>query len=249
MDPRKQREKEFHNQTFGEGRRNPIDKYYSVTRECQEYYRSAILSRGKGKQVLEYGCGPGSCAILLAANGAQVTGIDISDVAIRQAKERAATQGLNGVGFGVMDAEALGFEDGAFDLICGRAILHHLRLERAYSELARTMKSSGAAIFMEALGHSPWINLYRRLTPQLRTPDEHPLLMSDLELARKYFGRIETRYFHMFSLCAIPFRRWPFFTTLLGGLDRLDQWVFRLVPGLRKHAWTVIMELSQPRRP
>ena len=39
--------------------------------------------------------------------------------------------------------------------------------------------------------HNPALNLFRKMTPHLRTPDEHPLMMSDLQLARTGFRSIE----------------------------------------------------------
>lgn len=42
-------------------------------------------------------------------------------------------------------------------------------------------------MFFEPLGHNLLINLYRRLTPELRTEDEHPLVACDLERLVNYF--------------------------------------------------------------
>ena len=86
-----------------------------------------------------------------------------------------------------MDAEELKFNESSFDLICEIGILHYLKLEKAYSELQRVVKKDGVALFIEPLGHNPFIKLYRKLTPRLRTLDEHPLLSKDLILAKKYF--------------------------------------------------------------
>lgn len=123
-----------------------------------------------------------------------MTGIDISDVAITESRLRADREQVKGVDFLVMDAEALEFDDSTFDLVCGLGILHHLDLRRAYAELARTLKPDGSGIFVECLAHNPPINLYRRATPQIRTEDEHPLLMGDLELAKQYFGTVQARF-------------------------------------------------------
>jgi SAM-dependent methyltransferase len=151
------------------------------------------------------------------------------------------------VSFRVMDAELLDFEDDTFDLVCGRSILHHLDLTRAYSELGRVLKPSGAAIFVEPLGHNPLINLYRRLTPELRTPDEHPLMIRDLRFAEESFEVVRARFFHLSGLAAVPFRRAAGFRSLLGALDAIDRALFRLVPATRRYAWQVAIELTRPR--
>jgi SAM-dependent methyltransferase len=176
---------------------------------------------------------------------AEIVGIDISDVAVRQATERASAAGLNAKYF-VMDAESLEFPDQSFDLICSAAVLHHLDLRRAYSEIARVLRPGGHAIFMEPLGHNPIINLYRRLTPTMRTPDEHPLLMSDLELAGQYFGHVEPRFFVLSSLMAIPIKDTRVFHPTLHRLEAFDQLLFRHLPWMKRYAWQVVVVLSQP---
>jgi ubiquinone/menaquinone biosynthesis C-methylase UbiE len=181
---RLQSEKEFHNEAFSQNTRAAAKKYYKSASISKEKYRELLFENVKGKRVLEYGCGPGSAAFDLASRGAKVTAIDISDVAIEQASEEAEKEKLD-IEFHVMDAENLEFEANYFDLICGSGILHHLDLDSSYKEINRTLKKNGKAVFFEPLGHNPIINLYRKLTPAMRTDDEHPLLMRDLELARQ----------------------------------------------------------------
>ena len=104
----------------------------------------------------------GSHAHFMATNGAaRVVGIDISDVAIEKARGASRAAGIENAEYRRMNAEFLEFDDNSFDLICGTAILHHLDLTRAYSELARVLKPGGLAVFMEPLGHNPLINVYR----------------------------------------------------------------------------------------
>src|SRR5438105_1026281 len=47
----------------------------------------------RGKRVLDYGCGHGENACLLAACGAQVTAFDLSPEAVAQARRRARLHG------------------------------------------------------------------------------------------------------------------------------------------------------------
>jgi hypothetical protein len=44
---------------------------------------------------------------------------------------------------------------------------------------------------MEPLGHNPLLNWYRARAPDLRTPDEHPLLARDLALAESCFDEVD----------------------------------------------------------
>jgi len=248
MDTPKEREKEYFDKAFAEGTRVRTSKFYSITQSSRDYYQTHILSNCRGKHVLEYGCGSGMFSVVVSRLAAQVTGIDLSEVAINRARETAEQHGAKKISFHVMDAESLTFADNAFDLICGIGILHHLDLARSFSELARTLKPNGQAIFMEPLNHNPAIRLYRKMTPTLRTRDEHPLVMKDLELAKAYFAGIETRFFYLLALLAVPFRNLASFLPLLESLEAVDRRVFRLVPYMRRHAWTVVMVLSNPKK-
>jgi ubiquinone/menaquinone biosynthesis C-methylase UbiE len=243
---RQQREREFHNETFAENKRARAAKFYAIDRTSRAAYERQIHDRPECKDVLEYGCGRGSAAFDLAAAGARVTGIDISDVAIDLATRRGAERGLADVlRFRVMDAERLAFEDASFDLVCGSGILHHLDIDRAYAEIARVLRPGGRGVFVEALGHNPLINLYRRRTPQLRTVDEHPLRIGELELARHYFSDASFEYFHLTSLAALPLRRQRVFPTVVETLERVDQALFRRIPYLRRQAWVAVLRLTR----
>jgi SAM-dependent methyltransferase len=248
MDARLEREREYHDRAFGEGVRASAKRFYSVTGAMLSWYEQTLSARAPGARALEYGCGPGSRAFHLARDGAHVVGIDISPVAIEQATEHGRAEGLEDrLEFRVMNAEQLDFPDASFDIVCGSGILHHLDLARAYAEIARVLEPAGIAVFTEPLGHNPAINAYRNRTPALRTVDEHPLLMDDLALAKRFFEEVEVRFFTLTSLAAIPLRDRPGFERVLGGLDRLDSLLFRVAPPLRRHAWMVAITLRRPR--
>lgn len=246
---RKQRERDFHNTRFSDDNREEADKFYAIIGASVRKYRESVFGRCKGNRVLEYGCGQSQySAWLLERNAGEVVGIDLSDVAIGNLKKKAASTGLHGAEYLVMDAEKLGFAAGSFDLICGRAILHHLNLDASLAEIARVLRNGGTAVFSEPLGHNPAINLYRRLTPALRTPDEHPLLMKDVAVLDRYFGKVEVYYYHFLGLAAVPFRRTAVFAALTRFLDGCDRVLFRLLPPLRRWAWAVVFVLSEPRK-
>ena len=248
MQARKDREQQFHDIAFSQNTREKAGKFYSITKSSRNFYRDFLSRNCRNQKVLEYGCGPGSFSFHLAEKGARVTGIDISPVAIGQARERAQQRGLDGIEFLVMDAEQMDFQDSVFDVVCGTSILHHLILDRAFSELSRVLKPGGKAIFIEPLGHNPVINLYRKITPTMRTPDEHPLLMKDLRLADHYFKHDETRYFHLISLVGVLFRRLPFFPAALRALDAVDSFLFTCFPPARRFAWTVVLIFTNAKK-
>jgi hypothetical protein len=47
-------------------------------------------------------------------------------------------------------------------------------------------------------------------------------------------------------LAAIPVRDRARFPMLLSALDAVDQVLFRVAPGLRKHAWMSVFRMTQP---
>lgn len=244
-----EREREFHNKEFAESERAKINSVYFVTRGSTKWYEKFLAEHAEGRRFLEYGCGPNSYAFWLANKGANGVGIDISDTAIEQMRERSKHRPFpERVAFQRMNAEELEFPDNSFDIICGRAILHHLDLRKSFSEIARTLRPGGHAIFVEPLGHNPVINAYRNRTPDLRTEDEHPLLMSDLTMAKEYFGKIEAQYFHLGGLAAAPLVGMKIFDPVLNLLDGVDRALFNTLPFLRKHAWAVVLVFSAPHK-
>jgi SAM-dependent methyltransferase len=216
----------------------------------REFHDQWLRARCRGKDVLECGCGPGEGLRRLAGWGARATGIDIADEAVRPlTPSDGQGDAPTPPAVLVMNVEQLSFEDATFDLVCGTGILHHLDLEKALPQIARTLRPDGQAIFLEPLGHNPVINAYRRLTPSMRTPDEHPLRMADIQGFDRYFGRVEAHFFHLCSLLAVPFRRTRVFGAVLKGLDSVDRAVFRHLPWARRHAWVVVLIMGLPRRP
>lgn len=246
METKQERERQFHNAAFSDNRRSNVVPAYAIMHESRLFYEGFVRRHSAGARMLEYGCGATAMASAVGANATEVVGIDISDVAVTQATARAAMLGI-AARYEVMDAENLTFADQSFDIICSVAILHHLDLDKAYAQIARTLRPGGHAVFLEPLGHNPIINLYRRLTPRMRTPDEHPLLIRDLLLAQKYFDKVEVRYFVLASMLAVPLRNTPVFKPVLYTLEAVDRVLFKSIPWLRKQAWQVVLILSEPR--
>jgi len=248
MDNRIIREKEFHNERFEKDTRKHLDKYYSITQNSRALYLDLIKSGSEGKSILEYGCGEGSFSFDLAELGAKVYGIDISEIAIEKAKFKAEQKHLtNLMHFQVMNAEELNFPDKYFDKVCGVAILHHLDLTKAVSELSKVMNKNGSAIFLEPLGHNPIINLYRSLTKNLRTEDEHPLLLNDLKIFEEYFESVKIYYFHLTSLALVPLRNLKSYNKIINIFDSFDRMLFK-IPFFKKNAWQIVVELSRPKK-
>jgi len=242
------REQSFHDKRFAgnDSERKMARKYYSVYKHARNRYIEIISKYCEGKKLLEYGCGTGSGSEQWLKLGAILTGIDISPEGIRKATERIANTEYNADYF-VMNAESTEFQDGSFSIVVGSGIIHHLHLSSAYKELCRILKENGHAVFIEPLGHNPFINLYRALTPRMRTEDEHPLKLEGIRLLKQYFDNVEVEYFTLFTLLAVPFRDMRGFATLCGFLRSIDKAVF-LIPFMKRYAWTTIIHASNPRK-
>lgn len=246
---RLQREQEFHNQRFADEdiREKKVGAFYQVAQSIKQKYGQFLLQHCKGARVIEYGCGTGSYAFSLAHNGATtVRGIDISPVAIELAQAQAQAEQLeHNLSFQVMNAEELKFDNSSIDLICGTGILHHLDIEKAMQSIVQVLHSQGKAVFIEPLGHNLFINLFRHLTPALRSEDEHPLLATDLANLKKYFYNVEIKYFYLVTLAAKPFIGVPGFNVLLNILELIDHQLLKL-PFFQHQAWQVLITLSKP---
>ncbi len=83
------------------------------------------LDRVRGPKVLDIGCGTGDLAIALARRGHDVTGIDLSDVAIATARAKATAAGRT-VDFAAQDATDLHLPAAPFDTVYDSGLLHSL---------------------------------------------------------------------------------------------------------------------------
>lgn len=99
----------------------------------------------KGKRCLDAGCGGGRYSIALAALGAlSVSGIDIGEVNIADAKRRAVALQASHVDFRVGSVAALPYENDQFDcVVCSGVLQHTGDPSRVLDELARVLKPGG----------------------------------------------------------------------------------------------------------
>lgn len=259
MDLRKQKEAKFHNQLRDKELKKDTaqhryltsnKKFYSIARKSEQFVKNHLIRNCAGKKTLDYCCGNGELVFLLAQQGAEAFGVDISSVSIENCQQEALKKGLEkNAKFLVMDAENLKFADNYFDLIICNGVLHHLDINKAYSELAKVLKPEGKIVCDEPLIHNPIFQLYRRRTPHLRTQWEatHILSKNDIILAKNYFGEIETKFFHLFTLLAVPFRNLPCFSFFLGILERIDSVILK-IPFIKWWAWQVVFILAKPKK-
>lgn len=239
------REREFHNHRFSDDteREQRTARFYSAIDYGFSLYRHRVMQEARNRTVLEYGCGNASLGFELAPIAKEVIGIDISDVAIADARRIAAHKQLGNTRFVVDNAESMRLPDRSIDVLMGSGIVHHLDIPRAMREVRRVLRDGGIAIFAEPLGHNPVVNWYRARTPELRTPDEHPLLVRDLREMARGFRSSKVTYFGfvapvlgLLSPTTDPNRP---LTKLVWALDR----AICGIPFVRRYAWFCVIEL------
>ena len=104
-----------------------------------------------GGRVLEVGVGTG-ISLPSYSKRCKLYGIDISEGLLAKARERASK--LDNVeAIAVMDAEALKFEDGEFDVVVAQYVITAVpNPERALDEFARTVRRGGEIIITTRIG-------------------------------------------------------------------------------------------------
>ena len=91
--------------------------------------------------VLDVGCGAGLATNWLADLGFDVTGVDISDGALKEAKKRDKTKTVKYI---KADALSLPFEDESFDSVISLDFLEHVyEPEKVIKEISRVLKPEG----------------------------------------------------------------------------------------------------------
>lgn len=175
----------------GKSSRANQSKFYWTTEIERESYLALIRTLIAARSVLEIGCSSGSLAAELSPLSGSYVGIDISSIAIDQARKRQ----LPRTEFLKTDGHSIPFQSDEFDCVIVDALLHHMDLESALSEIKRVLKPGGILFFNEPLGTNPLINLYRKLTPSSRTVDERPFTREDLKLLASMFEVRQMRFF------------------------------------------------------
>ena len=110
----------------------------------------AQLPEEKNLKILDVGCGAGFFSILLAKEGYQVTGIDLTPDMIKNARLLAEEEKVS-CEFQVMDAENPEFQEKTFDVVISRNLTWTLpHVQHAYQEWIRVLKKGGILLNFDA---------------------------------------------------------------------------------------------------
>jgi len=214
-----------------------------------EAFRQAVGDL-RGKTVLDFGCGDGARSIDYARRGATVYAFDISPENVRTVVKKSEKAGVaERIHPSVMPAESLIYENDIFDFVLGVSILHHTDVTLVEREIERVLKPGGRALFIEPMGHNPFLRLFRLLTPDRRTPTEQPMTIGQI---RGFLGRFRQGRFRGFHLLSIlpPGVLWAtgnrtVFRRMMSWTQRLARWLLALAPPLRRYCWMALIDVKK----
>ena len=171
-----------------------------------------------GTRVLDVGCGVGRWSRLLAARGAQVTGVDLSPTMVDQAQRRAVAEGVaDRCRFRVQDLSRLDIE-GQYDLVLGVTVLQHILdpelLHAAVRGMGARLAPGGRMIVLEAA----------------------PVSVANRCDTTVFRARQRDVYLNLFAQCGLELRA-------LTGVDPEHRLRARLLPYLRRMPRRISMSL------
>lgn len=230
----------------------PTGAFYERRKLYSAVLRELLSEPLSGRVVLDYGCGVGEWGVLMATEGARVTLLDLSPVAIEIGLRRAAANGVaHSVRGYARDASDLScFADGEFDLIYASAALHHtLKYPNALAELLRVLRPKGKLILAETYGNNPILNGMRRLRWRLsRQPEEagEEILLGDreLNLLRGHFSRLDATPMNLLAMAKRPFRgrfESRAVCAIIRCLEAIDLRLLKLLPSLGRYCGEVLV--------
>ena len=143
--------------------KDTVAKAYARWAPVYDLVFGAVFDRGRkasiaaaeriGGRILEVGVGTGLSLPDYAWTN-RLTGVDLSAPMLRKAKDRVAEHRLTNIdALAVMDAQHLGFQDGAFDVVVAQYVITAVPdPEATLDEFVRVVRPGGEIILVNHLG-------------------------------------------------------------------------------------------------
>lgn len=135
-----------------------------------------IKKYAQGKRTLDYGCGSGDSTKFLIELGLEVSGVDISQEMLNEAKSE-----IKNVEFSLIQSGSLPFTDGYFDIIFSSFVLFEIstkiELQKILQEINRVLKNNGVFI---AITGSEFLYNFNWLSIDVNFPENTYLTSGDI---------------------------------------------------------------------
>ena len=153
----------------------------------------------RGKKVLDVGCGGGILSESMAAAGAEVSGIDLSEKALKVAKLHLLESGLK-VDYHMIAAETLAEQKpGEFDVVTCLEMLEHVPQPASIVAACARLVKPGGHVFFSTLNRNPKSYLFAVIGAEYilnllpRGTHDYAKFITPAELARMtHTARLET---------------------------------------------------------
>lgn len=204
------------------------------SRRAESLFAGLLQAAVPGRRALEIGCGNGRlCRRVLAMGAAEVHGTELSLRELEAARQRC------GESVRLFEHDAhLPLEE-RYDVIFGKAILHHLEYREVLPRLYRdNLLPGGEMVFFEPLGDNLLMKAYWKLGSKYHTPDERPFLQDDLRWLSASFPVFQMT---PFNYTTIPAGIVSSFVSgdpgnwLMAACDRIDSFLADRCGFLRSH--------------
>jgi 2-polyprenyl-3-methyl-5-hydroxy-6-metoxy-1,4-benzoquinol methylase len=248
MDEKYDLERSYFNRVASKSIVKPMDKFnldrYASPRWPHLFPKEKMFALAgdlKGKSVLEIGCGEGREAVQLAYCGANVTAVDISDISIDVARQRAELEGFQ-INFKVDNiVENNNLGEDCYDIVWCNLILHHLveSLETVMSKLYRALKPGGIFVSREPVAYANWLKVIRNNLPigqDEEDPNEQPFRESEILILKKFFPDLCLRYYRILARADQMTNN----LNIIRTFARVDNFLF-ILPGSSSLAGDVVM--------
>jgi len=212
-------------------------------------YAFHLLGSVRGKTIVDVGCGEGLNTVILAALGAKVIAVDISDQSLELTGKRAEANGLDkNVTLIHSNAMTIPVNDGQADGVLCAAILHHVDCLVTARQIRRILKPGGIASFLEPVTGPGWLSKLKSFLPKPEqvTDDERPLTAEQIRMVSRCVGKagrsrhfmVSTRILGRFGVHSFP---------VIKKSHELDAWLLRRFPFTRALASPMVWEARKER--
>lgn len=132
------------NQTSAESLKEVLQPYHQGKDEILD-----VLKAHRVRRICDAGCGFGAYSLLLASNGFNVEGFDLSESAVAVTKELLGNYKIDASSYRAASVLQTGYEDEQFDAAVAYSVLDHMTVDDAkkgLTELSRIVRKDGLLV-------------------------------------------------------------------------------------------------------